>query len=97
FNADSRSDILLTNIVTGDVALWLMNGSTITAGTTFGGLSSNWRASGTGDYNNDGKSDILLTNLSTGERAIWLMNGTSISAGVSLGVLSTNWVFITQH
>ena len=92
FNGDGKADILLTNIVTGERAIWLMNGTAISAGASLGLLSTDWSFDGIGDCNADGKADIVLTNHVTGERAIWLMEGTKISAGVSLGLLPLSWV-----
>ena len=91
FNGDGKADILLTNTTTGERAIWLMNGATITAGASLGLLPTAWSFEGTGDFDGDGKADIILTNTVTGERAIWLMNGTTISAGASLGVLALSW------
>jgi hypothetical protein len=91
FDGDGRADILLTNAVTGDRAIWLMNGAAIASGVDLGVLSTDWSFSGTGDFNGDGKADIFLTNNVTGERAVWLMNGTTIASGMVLGVLSTDW------
>ena len=90
-NGDGKSDILLSNTATGERAVWLMNGTTISAGASLGVLSTNWVFSAIGDFNGDGKTDIFLTNTTTGERVVWLMNGASVSAGVSLGILPTNW------
>ena len=91
FNGDGESDIVITNTVTGERAVWLMNGTTISAGASLGVLPTSWAISGTGDFNDDTMSDLILTNTVTGERAIWLMNGTAVSAGVSLGLISANW------
>ncbi|MEO6874500.1 MAG: FG-GAP-like repeat-containing protein, partial [Opitutaceae bacterium] len=93
FNGDNKSDIVLTNTATGERAIWLMNGTSISAGSSLGLLSLNWSISSTGDFNGDGKADLLLTNTVTGERVIWLMNGTSVAVGASLGILSTDWTF----
>ena len=90
-NGDGRCDVLLTNTATGERAIWLMNGTTISAGASLGILSTSWVFSATGDFNGDGKADIFLTNTATGERAVWLMNGTTVAAGASLGILPTTY------
>ena len=80
---DGRSDILLQS-TSGQVAVWEMNGSSITGG---GVVSANpgptWKAVGTGDFNDDGRSDILLQSTS-GQVAIWEMNGPNLLGGGTL-------------
>jgi alpha-tubulin suppressor-like RCC1 family protein len=92
FDGDGKSDIVLTNTVTGDRAIWLMNGATIKTGLVIGNLPTDWVISGTGDFDGDGKADIVLTNTATGDRAIWIMNGATITTGLVIGNLSTDWV-----
>jgi len=99
FNNDSQTDILWQNTVTGQRALWLMNGvggGFVPASiVNLGYVDANWQIAGTGDFNSDGKTDILWQNKVTGQRALWLMNGigggftpTSI---VNLGYVDANW------
>ncbi len=61
FNGDGKADILWRNNNNGNVAIWLMNGITLTNASTatFGNMPASWSAAGTGDFNGDGKSDIL--------------------------------------
>jgi hypothetical protein len=93
FNGDGKVDILWRD-TSGNVAIWLMNGTTIlnpnTAGV--GKIPTTWSVVGTGDYNNDGTADILWRDTS-GNVAIWEMNGTTVlnpnTAGV--GNVPTTW------
>ena len=78
FNGDGMSDILWRNSITGEVYLWLMNGTAIASQQSFGAISSDWTLLGIGDFNADGKADILWRNSNSGEVYIWLMNGASI-------------------
>jgi len=80
FNADGKADILWRNSTTGEVVIWLMNGTTMTSSTSLGNVSSDWSIAGVGDFNGDGYADILWQNTS-GELYLWLMNGTTIAAG----------------
>jgi FtsP/CotA-like multicopper oxidase with cupredoxin domain len=82
FDADGKVDILWRHKITGDIAVWLMNGTVLTSGQViYPGLNLNWQMVGTGDFNNDAKPDILFRNIATGDIAVWLMNGMSLSSG----------------
>jgi hypothetical protein len=91
FSGDGMADILWQNNNNGNLAIYLMNGTTITSSTTFANPGS-YSVVGIGDFNGDGMSDILLRD-GSGDIAIWEMNGTTIlnpsTAGV--GNLSTVW------
>ena len=91
FNGDCRSDILWRNNTTGEVDLWIMNGTSITSAANLGTIATNWTIAGLGDFNGDGRSDILWRNSTTGEVDLWLMNGTAITGAVNLGTIATNW------
>jgi hypothetical protein len=92
-NGDGKSDVVWRNSQTGDVAAWLMNGSTITDGPVIATMSDlNWQIAGTGDFNGDGKADLVWRNNSTGAVALWLMNGATITDGPVVGTVSDlNW------
>jgi hypothetical protein len=91
FNGNGKSDILWRNSATGDVSIWLMNGTTFSGGGSPGSAPTTWQISGVGDFNGDGKSDILWRNSATGEVAIWFINGATISAFGSLGSVPAAW------
>ena len=81
FNGDGSADILWENDMSGQVYIWLMNGTTITSqGGVESGLSPNWAVLGIGDFDGNGTSDILWQNSSTGEVYIWLMSGLTITS-----------------
>ena len=87
FDGDGKSDILWqynnasspADPDNGDVAVWLMNGTTPTSQVIVQTPLPSWHAVGTGDFNGDGKSDILFQN-TNGGLGIWEMNGVSIAA-----------------
>jgi hypothetical protein len=91
FNGDGMSDILLRDGA-GDIAIWEMNGNTITNVNTagVGNLSTVWSVSETGDFDGDGHSDILWRDTS-GDVAIWFMDGTTLSSGAGLGAIPTSF------
>ncbi|KJU82894.1 hypothetical protein MBAV_004911, partial [Candidatus Magnetobacterium bavaricum] len=78
---------------TGDVAAWLLNGTTITTGNYLAkGIPGNWQVVAIGDLNGDHKSDIVWQGTTTGDIAAWLMNGMTINSGnyLSKGI-PNNW------
>jgi hypothetical protein len=94
FNGDGKADILWRNNNNGNVAIWLMNGTTVTNANTatFGNMPLTWSVAGTGDFNGDGNSDILWRD-GSGDLAIWEMSGTTILNPNTTGVgnLSNVW------
>jgi uncharacterized protein (AIM24 family) len=96
FNGDGRSEVVLQNSSTGDVAVWQLNnsGSAIASGAVLGGSGTAWSVVGSGDFNGDWKSEIILQNSSTGGVALWQLNasGTAIASGVLLGGSGSSWV-----
>jgi Bacterial pre-peptidase C-terminal domain/FG-GAP-like repeat len=85
------SDILWRNPVSGETAIWSLNGTTFQ--TPIGVTPSpgvGWTVGGTGDFNGDGQSDIIwrFDDLT----AIWLMNGTALDTAVLLPLpLNADW------
>jgi kumamolisin len=79
FDGDGKQDLLWRNTSTGQVAIWLMNGSTAKASTVIGSPPLSWVIINTGDFNGDGKSDILWQFANTSQYGVWFMNGTQIA------------------
>jgi FG-GAP-like repeat len=94
FNGDGKSDVSLQNSGSGDVAVWLINGSTITSGAVVGSPGTAWKIVATGDFAGDGKADLLLQNSTTGDVVEWEMNGTVITAGAVIGSPGLAWKVI---
>jgi YD repeat-containing protein len=91
FNGDRRTDALWRHGSTGTVAIWLMNGTSISSTGVAGGVTTDWQIKGVGDFNGDGKADILWQHIPTGTVGTWLMNGTSISSTGVAGGVTTDW------
>ena len=73
----------------GNLALWYMNGSAISASTEFGNVPATWTVAGTcteGDLTGQ-----ILWRDTSGNVAIWLMNGAQVSSSVSVGNVPTTW------
>ncbi|MBR0756673.1 M10 family metallopeptidase C-terminal domain-containing protein [Bradyrhizobium jicamae] len=88
FNGDGDSDLLFLNSSTHGVAVWLMNGSQVTASPQVGTMnaSGGWNFADVGDFNGDGKSDLLFLNSTTNGVAVWQMNGTQVVANPQVGI-----------
>ena len=93
FNGDGSADILWRHAITGQLYLWLMNGTTIASQGSPATISDlNWEIKGVGDFNGDGKADILWRHAITGQLYLWLMNGTTIASQGSPATISDlNW------
>ena len=77
----------------GDVAVWLMNGSTITTGLNIGSPGAGWAVENADDYNGDGKADLLLRN-TDGNVAEWQMDGATITQGLVIGNPGADWMVV---
>ncbi|MEO6992139.1 MAG: hypothetical protein ABI273_00800 [Lacunisphaera sp.] len=66
FNRDGMSDILWSNTVTGDRALWLMNVEAIGTNAFIGTVPVEWSVSAAAYF--DGDAGIFWTNTVTGDR-----------------------------
>jgi hypothetical protein len=88
FNGDGKPDIVWRNYLTGQNAVWLMNGTSLLAIVDLPALpNTNYHIEGVGDFNGNGKPDIILRNHATGQNAVWLMNGTSLLSITDLPAL----------
>ena len=76
-NGDGYTDLLFQNTVTGDLAYWLMIGTTAFRidNITPKNAGTNWRVAGMADFNRDGYPDILFQNTVTGAITVWYMHG----------------------
>ena len=98
FNADGKADILWRHNTTGEVSIWLMDGTSRVSGGSPGTVTLGWQIKNTGDFDGDGKADILWRNDTTGEVYIWLMSGTSRVSGGSPGTVpDLNWEIISNN
>jgi len=84
-NGDGWADILWRNTTTGDVVVWLMNGTQVL---NWGVLPQpailEWTIAGVGDANGDGKADLIWRHTS-GNVVVWLLNGLQILSTANVG------------
>jgi hypothetical protein len=87
-DGDGKSDLIWENINSGDVVVWLMDGSTLkgwsTLATGLAGSNRPWSLAAVGDLDGDGKADLIWQNALTGEVSGWLMNGASVNSWASI-------------
>ncbi len=88
FNADMNGDIAWRD-TTGNLAVWLMNGSSALSAALIGTVAPSWSIVGQRDFDGDGNADLLW--FSSGNLAIWFMNGTSVASTASLGNVGGTW------
>ncbi|KJU82969.1 protein containing Peptidase M23 domain, also conserved in CS-04 [Candidatus Magnetobacterium bavaricum] len=93
FDGDGQSDVLWRNAKTGDIYIWLMDGSKITGGSlVIEGVPADWEIKATKDFSGDGKADLLWQNTTTGDVALWLMDGAKIAgSGYVARAVPSNW------
>jgi alpha-L-fucosidase 2 len=91
FNGDGKPDLIWQNTVSGQRAIWPMNGTTYVSSVSLGTVTTDWDIAGAADFNGDGKPDLIWQNTKNGQRAIWLMNGTTYVSSVSLGTVTSDW------
>ncbi len=85
FDGDGKSDILFRDAGTGQTAVWMMDGASVTSNSvTSMSNDTNWSAQGVGDFNGDKKHDLLWRNSATGELVVWTMNGASVVSNATV-------------
>jgi FG-GAP-like repeat len=89
FNGDGKSDIAWRDTV-GDLAIWLMNGTTIATSAGVATVPTTWTIVGQRDFDGDGKADLLWRDTS-GNTAMWFMNGTAAASSAGIGNIPANW------
>jgi hypothetical protein len=91
---DRRAAIFFRNTATGDVAVWVLKGTTIAQAVDLGTVPLTWTISGIGDFDGNGSSDILYTD-PAGDVAIWLMetdpNLVKVLSATVIGNVGTTW------
>ncbi|MDX2232015.1 MAG: DUF4347 domain-containing protein [Leptolyngbyaceae cyanobacterium bins.349] len=92
---DGNTDLLWHNAWSGTVAIWSMDGTTLTGYTEVTSVpaASGWGVAGMGDFTGDSLNDIVWRNEWTGQNAIWTMNGTTVTGYTEIASVpgSSGW------
>jgi hypothetical protein len=94
FNLDDRADILWRNTISGSVALWFLNGTTVASTGLAGGATADWQIAGVGDFDGDGRTDLLWRH-NSGTLAIWFLDGTTITGTATLPMITPQWQIVS--
>ena len=92
-NGDGNVDILWRHYVSGQNAVWYMNGSVISGTAYLTTITDTlWRIEGAADFNGDGNTDLLWRHYGSGQNALWYMYGVCIIGTTYLDAITdTNW------
>jgi len=90
FNFDGRDDFLWRNPTTGQVAIWTLNGSTVTNQAAIGAAGAEWSIQTVADFSGDGRDDILWRR-DDGLMAIWNTDGSGVTGSSIVGSVGAEW------
>lgn len=91
FSGDGNPELVWSNSRTGEVAMWLFNGTQFSSGFLLPNPGLNWQINGAADINGDRNLDLIWRNTVTGEIAYWLFDRTQITGGVIAPAIDLNW------
>ena len=100
-NGDGHIDLIFQHMTQGLLAVWLMNGNTMTEARLLNPSRLNdvtWRIVAAADFNQDGHPDLIFQNRTSGNISAWLMNGTNLLSGIAVTpsqVSNVAWEIIT--
>jgi hypothetical protein len=95
-DGDGLSDLVWRHMETGDVAVWFMNGATLSpsvreARVVSTGVPLAWHIAGVGDLDGDGNADLVWRHMQTGEVAVWLMDGGRVKETHVVATVPLEW------
>ncbi len=92
---EGRSDILWRNTSTGQVVIWLLDGTQLIGHGAPGSAGPVWEIAGVGDFDGDARADILWRNTSgNGQVVVWFIDGTERIGVDSAGFLPHEWQIV---
>ena len=90
YDGDGKADILWRHTPSGQVWMWLMNGTTRQSETLVDTVDVVNLIVASGDFDAGGKADILWRHATTGDVSLWLMNGTTPLSKTVVATMSTD-------
>ena len=91
FDGDGKADLFWRDTRTGDIGIWMMNGTQLRRGELVSSLPSEWMPAVTGDFNGDGQTDILWRNTRTAEVGLWDMDAGRVRSAAAFGQIGAEW------
>jgi ELWxxDGT repeat protein len=97
FDGDGRTDIVWRNGLSGQNAIWFLEGTSLLRGSLTDPpvlADTRWRIVAIGDYDSDGKSDVVWRHEESGQNVLWFMNGATLVNGTFTNPSTfpdTNW------
>lgn len=91
FNGDGNDDILLLNNTNGGVAVWSMNGLTVTNAAVVALYDLSWSFKGVGDVDGDGDDDIVWQNNAGTAVAVWKMQNGAVDSAAVVAISDPHW------
>ena len=88
-NGDGFSDILW-RATGGNVAVWLMDGSTVSQSASLGAVPNSFSIIGQHDFDGDGNADVVWRD-GSGNVSMWFMNGATVASAAIVANVTSNW------
>ncbi|MFC5354330.1 FG-GAP-like repeat-containing protein [Azospirillum himalayense] len=93
FDGDGRTDLAYRSAATGDVGVWLMNGTAVKSSALVAtGLDPRWVPIAAGDFDGDDRTDLLWRDSQTGDVGMWQMDQGQIRSAAAFGRIDLAWV-----
>jgi len=91
-NGDGRVDRTLRDVLTGDLRLQLVDGSSVlTDSYLLTANAQNLQVSGSVDFDGDGNSDLVLSNGQHDVAEVWLLEGEVVRDKLPIATLGSGW------